>query len=199
MTERIALFPLQVVLFPGGVMPLRIFETRYLDMVRNCAASGDGFGVCLLLPQDEQHATQALATIGTLARIVDFSTGDDGLLGITVLGEQRFVIQQTTVQHDGLIMGEVDWLASQSEQHVPPDCSPLVEVLREINQQLHAKTKRSLRPETLYDDAQSVGFRLAELLPISVNDRQLLLEMDDPQERLRRLLQSMSANNSQAE
>lgn len=192
MPDRIPLFPLKLVLFPGGVLPLRIFETRYLDMVRRCAASGEGFGVCLLLPQDDKHAEQALATIGTVAKIVDFSTGDDGLLGITVVGQQRFLIQQTSVQHDGLIIGDVEWMEDQSQQPVPPDCSALVDVLREINLQLQNKTVRDVRPETHYDDAQCVGFRLAELLPISVNDRQLLLEMNDSEVRLRRLLHSIS-------
>lgn len=192
MFDRIPLFPLQLVLFPGGVLPLRIFETRYLDMVRRCAANGEGFGVCLLLPQDDENVNQALATIGTLATIVDFSSGDDGLLGITVVGQQRFLIKQTTVQHDGLIIGEVEWIQGQDQQPVPPECSALVDVLREINQQLQNKTIRNTRPETHYDDAQCVGFRLAELLPISINDRQLLLEMNDPEERLRRLLLSMS-------
>lgn len=192
LSERIALFPLQLVLFPGGVLPLRIFETRYLDMVRRCASAGEGFGVCLLLPQDEQHDTQALATIGTLATIADFSTHQDGLLGITVIGQQRFVIRQTNVQHDGLIMGEVEWLECQDGQPVPAECSALVDVLREINQRLQRQTSRNLRPEIRYDDAQCVGFRLAELLPISLNDRQLLLEMDDPAARLQRLLHSMS-------
>ncbi len=192
MQNRIALFPLQIVLFPGGVLPLRIFETRYLDMVRRCAANDQAFGVCLLLPQDEQNTSQALATVGTSAKIVDFTTNEDGLLGITVLGQQRFLIQQTTVQHDGLIVGEVEWLDCQTEQPVPPECSALVDILREINKQLKTQTTRALRPETYYDDAQCVGFRLAELLPISINDRQLLLEMNDPKDRLRRLLQSMS-------
>lgn len=192
LSQRIPLFPLQLVLFPGGVLPLRIFETRYLDMVRRCAADDEGFGICLLLPEDEHNDTQALATIGTMAKIADFSTRDDGLLGITVTGQDRFVIQQTSVQHDGLIIGEVDWLECQAGQPVPPDCSALVDVLREINKQLRSQTQRELRPETDYDDAECVGFRLAELLPISVNDRQLLLEMQDPIERLRRLLHSMS-------
>ncbi len=192
--DRIPLFPLQIVLFPGGVMPLRVFETRYLDMVRRCAANDQRFGVCLLLPQDDQHASQALATVGTSAKIVDFNTGEDGLLGITVQGEQRFVIQQTSVQHDGLIIGKVEWLDCQHEQPVPPECSALVDVLREINRQLKHQTTRAIRPETYYDDAQCVGFRLAELLPISINDRQFLLEMDDPEARLHRLLQSMSSN-----
>lgn len=189
---RIPLFPLQMVMFPGSILPLRIFETRYLDMVRKCASNNEGFGVCLLLPKKENEETRALASIGTVANIVDFSTNDDGLLGIVTQGQQRFQILQTSVQHDGLIIGEVKELTDQANQPIPPDYSALVDVLKEINRQLLKKTKRALRPITDYDDAQSVSFRLAELLPISVNDRQLLLEMDDPINRLQRLLQSIS-------
>lgn len=189
---RIPLFPLQMVMFPGSILPLRIFETRYLDMVRKCASNNEGFGICLLLPKKENEETRALASIGTMANIVDFSTSDDGLLGIVTQGQQRFQILRTSVQHDGLIIGEVKELTDQANQPIPPDYSALVDVLREINRQLLKKTKRALRPITDYDDAQSVSFRLAELLPISVNDRQLLLEMDDPINRLQRLLHSIS-------
>lgn len=193
MSTRIPLFPLQLVMFPGSVLPLRIFETRYLDMVSQCCARGEGFGICLLIPNDNDG--QALATIGTLASIIDFSNGDDGLLGIIAKGEQRFKVAQTGVQHDGLIMAEVEWLPSQQNCPIPPDCSALVDVLQEIHRQLEKHTQRPAHSATDYDDAEALGFRLAELLPISLNDRQLLLEMDDPVARLRRLLQSISESS----
>ena len=88
-TETLPLFPLQTVLVPGGALGLRIFETRYLDLIRDCGRSGTGFGVCLILDGDEAGAPAVPAAVGTEARIEDFGTTGDGLLMLRVRGARR--------------------------------------------------------------------------------------------------------------
>jgi Lon protease-like protein len=145
-SEEIPLFPLNTVLFPGGPLPLRIFEPRYVDMVRRCMREGVPFGVLLIRAGTEVGEVTSTADVGTSARIVDFHQMQDGLLGIVCLGERRFRVLARRTQPDGLHLGDVEWL---------PD--------------------------------QAGSARLAEILPISLADKQSCLEMDDPVARLERL------------
>jgi Lon protease-like protein len=177
----IPLFPLHTVLFPGGPLPLRIFETRYLDMVRRCAREERPFGVVLIQEGEEAGEVATTATVGCAARIVDFSTLPDGLLGIACVGGRRFRALRVWREADGLNMAEISWLAIEPEPPVPPDCLWLRDAvsaaMRELATQYEHVEKRS-------DDAAWIGFRLAELLPLSLADRQALLEIDDPLKRL---------------
>jgi len=106
-TTDIPLFPLNTVLFPGGLLSLRVFERRYLDLVRDCARTGGGFGVCLILHGRESGEPAVPAAIGTLANIVDFYTETGGLLGICVRGSRRFHVERSRVRDNGLAHGEV--------------------------------------------------------------------------------------------
>src|SRR5215831_15238826 len=108
---NIPLFPLNTVLFPGGVLPLRIFEPRYLDMVKRCMREGNAFGVVLIRSGNETQSTVATHDVGTLARIVDFDQLPDGLLGITTRGTQRFRACEKHVQDDGLHVGQIQLLS----------------------------------------------------------------------------------------
>ena len=108
MPTGLPIFPLNTVLFPGGALSLRIFERRYLDLVRDCARDGAGFGVCLILEGREAGEPALPAAVGTLARIVDFSTTPDGLLGIRALGTQRFRLARSRVRDNGAAHGEVE-------------------------------------------------------------------------------------------
>jgi Lon protease-like protein len=92
------------VLFPGGPLPLRIFEARYLDMISRCLKTDTPFGVLLIRDGDETGAART-HTVGTLARIVDWYQGSDGLLGVTAAGEQRFRLLDVGIQPDGLNAG----------------------------------------------------------------------------------------------
>jgi uncharacterized protein len=181
----IALFPLHTVLFPGGPLPLRIFETRYTDMVRRCMRTQEPFGVVMIQEGDEAGVVATTATVGCTARIVDFHTLHDGLLGISCVGERKFRVLRVWRADDGLNMGEVAWLPVEPELPVPPECERLVSTLRRALEELAEHYENVARK---FDDAAWIGARIAELLPIELADKQALLELDDPIERLRSLL-----------
>ena len=181
----IALFPLHTVLFPGGPLPLRIFETRYTDMVRRCMRTQEPFGVVMIQEGDEAGVVATTATVGCTARIVDFHTLHDGLLGISCVGERKFRVLRVWRADDGLNMGEVAWLPVEPELPVPPECERLVSTLRRALEELAEHYENVARK---FDDAAWIGARIAELLPIELADKQALLELDDPLERLRSLL-----------
>src|SRR4051812_10802084 len=109
----IPLFPLHTVLYPGGPLPLRIFETRYTDMVRRCTRGQSPFGVVLIQEGEEAGPVAITATVGCSARIADFYTLQDGLLGISCVGERKFRVQRVWRAADGLNMGEVEWLEAE--------------------------------------------------------------------------------------
>jgi len=179
------LFPLRTVLFPGGLLPLRIFEPRYVDMVGRCLRGNEAFGVLLLRAGGETGPIGEVAGVGTSARIVDFRTLPDGLLGLTCRGERRFRLQRRVTQADGLHVGEVEWLPEPESSPLEPAQGPLVRVLQQVLAEL-GETARFLEPR--YDDAGWVGCRCAELLPLDAAARQRLLEIDDPAERLRQIV-----------
>ena len=181
----IALFPLHTVLFPGGPLPLRIFETRYTDMVRRCMRTQEPFGVVMIQEGDEAGVVATTATVGCTARIVDFHTLHDGLLGISCVGERKFRVLRVWRADDGLNMGEVEWLPVEPELPVPADCERLVTTLRRALEEL---AEHYENVERKFDDAAWIGARIAELLPIELADKQALLELDDPIERIRSLL-----------
>ena len=176
------LFPLSAVLFPGGALALRIFEQRYLDLVRDCARRGCGFGVCLILQGREAGEPAVPAAVGTVARITDFYTLPDGFLGISAEGGERFQATTTRVRDNGLVHGEVRFWPHEPRVPVPPEHGLLATILERLIDKAggpFAKAERSC-----YDDASWVGFRLAEMLPLAQPDRQRLLQMTDPLERL---------------
>ena len=107
--EEVPLFPLNTVLFPGGPLPLRIFETRYTDMVRRCLRTESPFGVLLIREGVEAGGAAATMQLGTLARIVDFNPMPDGLLGIICRGESRFRVMERWRQAD-------DWVRDLRSQ-----------------------------------------------------------------------------------
>jgi Lon protease-like protein len=180
---------LNTVLFPGGPLPLRIFETRYLDMVRQCMRSHSVFGVVLAHEREQRLAEPrgALATIenvGTSARIVDFYSLPDGLLGITCVGERKFRVLRRRRQEDGLEMGRVRWLAPERDLTLPVEYAHLGQLMRKVVPELGEFYQ--MVPKR-FDDASWVGCRLAEILPIEQSDKQDCLEMRDPLARLARL------------
>lgn len=186
MTLTLPLFPLSTVLFPGGHLSLRIFEPRYLDLVRDCARNDSGFGVCLILDGEEVGEPSVPAVVGTLARITDFHTLPDGLLGIHAEGGERFSVLTTRVRNNGLIQGDVEFFSSEQPVPLPPDCGLLATILERVHEQVGGQYSRFDR--SLYDEASWVGFRLAEVLPLEQPERQLLLQTNDPIERLHQLM-----------
>jgi Lon protease-like protein len=183
--EEIPLFPLNTVLFPGGPLPLRIFEARYIDLVRRCLREGVGFGVVLITDGEEAGAEPAATCdVGTYARIVDFSGQPDGLLGIEARGERRFRIHGRSRARDGLNLAEVEWLPDEQRVPLPDEFADLGPALDAVLQQV-GEPYDSL--ERRLDDSAWVAGRLAELLPLPPAHKQHCLELDDPVERLRYL------------
>jgi len=179
-TTSIALFPLNIVLFPDGPLPLRIFETRYVDMVRRCMRGELNFGVVLIREGGEVGPAETF-DVGTSARVMDFDQLPGGLLGLSCVGERRFRILNRSVQADGLNMGGVEWLDREPVVPVPPRHARLADLLRSVLPQLgEVYTGIDMR----LDDAAWVGHRLAEILPIPLQEKQQYLEMDDPIQRL---------------
>jgi len=183
--NSIALFPLNIVLFPEGALPLRIYETRYVDMVRRCMRESQGFGVVLIREGREAGGGDVeLHAVGTMAEIADFHQLQDGLLGLSCLGRQRFRIVERRRQSDGLHLAAVQWLDAEPLLAVPPRHARLAELLRTVLPELgEVYTDIPMRLE----DAAWVGHRLAEILPIPLAEKQLYLEIDDPIDRLDRL------------
>jgi uncharacterized protein len=176
----IPLFPLNIVLFPDGPLPLRIFETRYVDMVRRCMREDRGFGVVLITAGIEAGPAETY-DVGTMAKITDFHQLQGGLLGLSCVGQQRFRILKRSIARDGLNLGEVELLASEPVLNVPTRHARLAELLKTVLPQLgEVYTDIELR----LDDAAWVGHRLAEILPIELHRKQSFLEMDDPVQRL---------------
>ncbi|MBT76790.1 MAG: LON peptidase substrate-binding domain-containing protein [Gammaproteobacteria bacterium] len=181
--ETISLFPLNTVLFPGGPLPLRIFEPRYLDMVSHCMREDRPFGI-LLLQSDSEIVDVPIGLIGTTAQIVDWYQGSDGILGITALGIDRFQVCSCTRQDNGLFIGRVELLEVETSQHIPDEylsMSKLIEVIINDLGRLYDNI------EMHYDDATWVGWRFAEILPISLEQKQHCLEIDDALGRLKLL------------
>lgn len=181
---RLPLFPLNTVLFPGGPLPLRIFETRYTDMVRRCLRERSSFGVLLIRAGAEVGTVTSTADIGTSARIVDFYQLPDGLLGITCLGERRFRVCERSKQNDGLNLGEVEWLDGDAQMPLPAEHHHLGQLLRKVLPELSELYENVPKH---FEDAGWVASRLAEILPLELSDKQTLLEMDDPLVRLARV------------
>lgn len=178
----IPLFPLGTVLYPGGQLQLRIFEPRYLDLVRECSRAGTSFGVCLILEGAEVGAPAQPAAIGTLARIVDFSHRADGLLGISAEGGSRFRVVRTRARSDGLLRGEVQLWPDEEPRPVPVEYALLQTILERLIETMGPHWRHA--PRSAYDEASWLGFRLAELLPLAREEQQQLLEMTDSLQRL---------------
>ena len=177
---EVPLFPLRTVLYPGGPLPLRIFEPRYLDMVSKCLKDSSPFGV-LLIKTGSEAGTATTYDIGTLARIIDWYQGSDGLLGITAVGEERFRLLASRRQPDGLAIGNIEIIPTETRRALPDEYRPLANILSGVLDDL-GRLYETL--DKKYDDAGWVGYRFAEILPISPEQKQSCLEADDPVRRL---------------
>jgi uncharacterized protein len=175
------LFPLHTVLFPGGPLSLRIFEPRYLDLVRRILKEQGSFGVVLILEGAEAGPVTAIAATGTSARLVDFETLPDGLLGVVGVGERRFRVLRHWREGDGLNVAEVEYLAEDAPCPLPPALAHLAELLRELLPRLGSDYTHV---EAHFDDAGWVGNRWAEILPLADEEKLSLLELDEPLARL---------------
>ena len=192
-TTSLPLFPLHGVLVPGAALDLRIFERRYLDMVGECGRNGSGFGICLILEGNEAGTPATPVAFGTEAVIEDFGNTPEGLLSLRVRGRRRFHVLRTRVRDTGLIVADIEWRDDVApSSRLRPEHALLAELLRRILLQVDAG---HVDPDpALFDDAAWTGWRLAELLPLSMPPRQALLQLDDPHARLQYLLDGIAAD-----
>ncbi|CAD7714118.1 hypothetical protein LMG31886_09410 [Xanthomonas hydrangeae] len=185
-SSALPLFPLHNVLLPGAAMGLRVFERRYLDLVRECGRTGTSFGVCLILDGAEVGVPATPAAFGTEVRIEDFDVGADGVLVLRLRGTRRFHVQRSRIRDNGLVVGEVSWCEPDSDDELRPQHSLLATVFERMLEQVGGEFA-SAGPGLL-DQAAWVGWRLAELLPLTEQQRLSLLQQDDPHRRLDQLL-----------
>ena len=186
------LFPLDTVLFPGGVLPLRVFEVRYLDMVRKCHRAGAPFGVVSLRSGQEVrragNAQEQFHDVGTLASIADLQTPQPGLVTLTSTGNQRFRILRRTLLPYGLWMADVQHLDDDLAVPIPPDLEPAAAALEKVLEVLRQRDPRSpaaiVPSHAQLADSGWVANRWCELLPVPSTLKQQLLELDNPLVRL---------------
>lgn len=185
------LFPLNVVLFPDGLLPLRIFEPRYLDMVTNCVKTGTAFGVVSVAENSESAEAEselAFSPVGTMARIVNFDVPQTGLMFINCIGQSRFRVDSASQQQDGLWMGQIDPIADDVILALPPDLQFTSESLRKLIMVLEkqgiSEAEMPLLKPYRFDDCGWVANRWCELLNIPLKQKQTLLELDSPLIRL---------------
>jgi len=178
---QVPLFPLNAVLFPGGPLPLRIFEPRYLTMVSDCVQNDTPFGVLLI--RDGAGAEPATThEVGTLARISDWYQGSDGLLGITAVGEHRFRVISSHRESDGLNVGRIEILPDEPAMPLPEEYHSMPHILAGVLDDLGHLYEPL---EWHMDDAAWVASRFVEILPMDLEQKQQCLESSDPAERLR--------------
>jgi Lon protease-like protein len=180
---ELPLFPLNTVLFPGGRLPLRIFEQRYMDMAKACLRDGSPFGVCLIREGREVGAPAIPADVGTLARIGTWDMPQLGVLHVTALGEQRFRILERRVEPNGLARASIQMMDEEIDIAIPANCSGCVKLLEQVIQQQSAL----FEPPHRLDSAAWVSARLTELLPLPLPAKQELLELDNARTRIERL------------
>jgi uncharacterized protein len=191
---RIALFPLNTVLFPGGMLPLRVFEARYMDMVRDCMREQSAFGVCLITQGAEVGRASATEAVGCLASIVDWDMQQLGVLNIRCRGGQRFRILDRAVEANGLARAQVELLDPDDDRPVAPEHAPCVDLLRRIIDDARSQQEAQgdgdegfslpFEPPYQLDSSAWVGNRICEVLPVPLKAKQKLMELDDAHTRL---------------
>ena len=175
----IPIFALRAILFPGSKLPLRIFEPRYIDMVSSCMRSNKEFGIALSRKVPQPGMLETYAT-GTLAKIIDWNQGNDGLLGITTLGTKKFELLSMSKQEDGLNIGEIKIIEKEEDFKAPPNFDNMISLLEAILEDIDLYQDR----DKFFESASWVSFRFAEILPLKIKDKQKCLEFDDPILRL---------------
>ena len=184
MRTGVPLFLLNAVLMPGGVLPLRVFEPRYLDMLAGCMRENQPFAVVAIAEGNEVGDAAEPMCMGTLASIADWDQGDDGVLEVVVLGGDRVWLLSTEVQPDGLTVADVQPVLTLTGPAVSDAMVFLSQGLERLLEKLGAPYDTG---QHNLDDCGWVSSRLTELLPIPLAEKQALLEESDPQARLRQI------------
>jgi len=195
-TQQIPLFPLRVVMFPRGRLNLQIFERRYIDLVTHCMRTSSGFGICLLKEGEEviqEGTNQTIHRTGTYSNIIDWDQLENGLLGITVEGSAKFSIEDCWQSDSGVLQGNVQFNETDNvgRETIPLDdqYTALADLLQNLESHPLVEQKKLIID---YNNLWDLGWRLSELIPIEIEQKQQLLEIDDPWERIQRIEQLVS-------
>jgi uncharacterized protein len=184
------LFPLNMVVCPGGLVHLKIFEARYLDMVRNCIKNKSFFAIVTVLPegQNDPEDNFPFVNVGTLVEVVDADVTTVGLMMIRCVGQQRVKVDSFVLQADGLVVGEVSDVANDLEMPIPEDLYFTSSTLKHL---LESLPEQDISPENMpviepykFDDASWVANRWVELLVMPLLQKQRLMQLDSPVLRL---------------
>jgi Lon protease-like protein len=181
-SSALPLFPLNTVVFPGGRLPLKIFEQRYLEMVKHAIANNSPFGICAIREGAETGTPAIPYSIGTHVRITDWDMPQTGILHVDTHAQERFVIRSTHTEPGGLLIGKVESVSAESAVAIPGDLELAAQILRHIVDEYgdaHFPAPHE------FGNAVWVGYRLSEVLPLKLSIRQNLLEMNDSITRLR--------------
>ena len=181
MSDKVDLpiFPLRTILFPGSKLPLRIFEPRYIDMVSRCMREDTEFGIILSRESTDPKMFETYDT-GTLAKIIDWDQGEDGLLGITTKGTEKFRLVELNKQEDGLNIGTIERIEREEDFKPIEHFNHLVVLLQAILDDVNIYSD----DEKNFGSASWISYRFAEILPLKIEDKQKCLEIDDPIIRL---------------
>ena len=179
------IFPLNTVLFPGGLLPLRVFETRYMDMTGDCMKRGAPFGVCLIREGREVGSPAVPEDIGCLAHITDWDMKELGVLQIATQGGQRVRLLERRVAASGLIRATAEAIDPEPDVALPEAFTACADLLRMI---VADRSDAVFAEPHRFDDSAWVGYRLSEILPVPLAAKQKLLELTDSRSRLEILL-----------
>ena len=195
-TQEIPLFPLRVVMFPRGRLNLQIFERRYIDLVTHCMRTSSGFGICLLKEGEEviqEGTNQTIHRTGTYSNIIDWDQLENGLLGITVEGSAKFSIEDCWQSDSGVLQGNVQFNETDNvgRETIPlnDQYTALADLLQNLESHPLVEQKKLIID---YNNLWDLGWRLSELIPIEIEQKQQLLEIDDPWERIQSIEQLVS-------
>jgi hypothetical protein len=179
--DDLPLFPLNTVLFPGGVLPLRVFEARYMDMTRECLKQDQPFGVCLIREGREVGTPAKPEGVGCLAHITDWDMQQLGLLQLRTRGGRRFRVLDSSVAAQGLLRARVELLPDETDADVPAEFTALPNLLRLV---VADNAESAFAEPHAFGSASWVGYRLSEILPVPLAAKQKLLELDGALARL---------------
>ena len=179
--QELPIFPLNTVLFPGGLLPLRVFEARYMDMARECLKSDRPFGVCLIREGKEVGTPAVPEPIGCLAYITDCDMEQLGLLQLRTRGGQRFRIIDSSIGAQGLRRAQVKLITPEEDAELPGQFTALADLLRLV---VADKSAAVFAEPHEFERASWVGYRVSEILPVPLAAKQKLLELNGAISRL---------------
>jgi Lon protease-like protein len=178
---QLPIFPLHAVLFPGGVLPLRVFEARYMDMTRECLRKDRPFGVCLIREGREVGSPAVPEPLGCLARIAHWDMPQLGVLHLRTVGGERFCIRTSDTNAQNLVLAEVELLAPESDDPVPAQYAPWAALVRRA---VETQSGELFCPPYRYESAAWLAYRLGEIVPLPLEAKQQLLQINDGLSRL---------------